>query len=67
MKDVFDHKTSGALSFPDFPHTSKALRPNSGQDAFFISDIGHSAGEIALGIVSAIRACEPHERSSDRW
>ena len=66
MKDVFDHKASGALSFPDFPHTSKALRPNSGQDAFFISDIGHSAGGIAFGIVSAIRACKLYVKSSDR-
>lgn len=36
------------------PKRSKASRPDSGQDAFFVSRIGDSAGSVALGVADGV-------------
>jgi len=52
---IFHFSPYNRVSPPDRdPKRSKASRPDSGQDAFFVSRIGDSAGSVALGVADGV-------------
>ncbi|KAH8910731.1 5-azacytidine resistance protein azr1 [Coniochaeta sp. PMI_546] len=51
---VFHFSPYNRVQKPDPARSSKASRPDSGQDAFFVSRIGDSAGSVALGVADGV-------------
>lgn len=51
---VFHFNPYNRVQRPDPARSSKASRPDSGQDAFFVSRIGDSPGSVALGVADGV-------------
>lgn len=50
---IFHFNPYNRVQKPD-PKRTKASRPDSGQDAFFVSRIGDSSGSVALGVADGV-------------